>query len=108
MKAVLIEQDYKGYYGRYALTPEEFAKEFKERLDEDMPEPCEEADTYTLRPMVHIWYMLTEVHSEYWETFFTDMEWGLPESDIENDNLATVDDYRCESLKPLVEKYVEE
>ena len=107
MKAVLIEQDYKGYYGRYALTIEEFNKKFEFYLNEGMEEPCEDGDTYTLSFCVHIWYRLADIHGEAWETFFTDLEWGLPDSDIEDGNLATIDDYRCESLKPLVEKYVE-
>jgi len=91
MKAVLVEENYKGYYKRYALTLSEFELTFYRCLMDDMYKPSETAETYTLRPGVHLWYMLTSVNSDDWNIFFTDMAWGLPESDIDNDNLATID-----------------
>lgn len=97
--AVLIELDYKGYFQRYALTPEEFQKEFAERLAGDMPAPVgADAETYTLRPMVHIWYCNATVGDDLWNTFFTDMEWGLSEGDISSDNLAYIEHSEMKSL----------
>lgn len=98
MKAVIIEMNDKGYYKRYALTPEEFEAEFENRLDDDMPEPSEKANIYTLRPGVHVWYMETTVDSEDWSVFFNDMTWGLPQCDIEDDNLAYIDEASFGSL----------
>ncbi len=98
-KVILVEIDYKGEYGRYALTPDEFDKEFGPRLSEDMPTPGDDACTYTFRPMVHAWYQMTEVGSDLWNAFFTDMSWGLPESDIESGNLAYIDEDMMQSLK---------
>ena len=83
--AVLVELDYKAEYIRYALTPETFADEFP-----DSPAPTTAGDTDTLRPLVHVWYMLTSVGSSAWNTFFTDMYDGLPEGDIINENPAWV------------------
>ena len=91
MKAIIIEMNDKGYYKRYALTPEEFEAEFENRLDDDMPEASEEAESYTLRVGVHMWYKLTTIRSKEWDRFFTDMEYGLPDCDIEDGNLATID-----------------
>ena len=97
-KAILIEMDYKGSYGRYALTPEEFRAEFAEELSGGMAEPGEE-ESFTLSPMVHMWYKEAEIGGELWENFFTDMEEGLPESDIENGNLAYISMDDMKSLK---------
>lgn len=92
MKAIIIEMNDKGYYKRYALTPEEFEAEFENRLDDDMPEPSEfEAEGYTLRVGVHMWYRQVTVRDKLWDVFFTDMEWGLPPCDIEDGNLAYID-----------------
>lgn len=112
VKAVLVEMDYKGYYERFALTPEEFEKEFPETYKHFGPfngvvntlekdgalSSFEHSDSDTLRPMVHIWFCSTDVGSEVWENFFTDMEWGLPESDIESGNLAYIDHNQMQSL----------
>lgn len=95
--AVIVELDYKGYYKRYALTLEEFREEFRERIVKGLPDPTEKYDdqcyghNYTLRPMVHIWYAYVPVGESLWNRHFTDMEYGLPESDIESGNLAYVD-----------------
>lgn len=99
---VLVELDYKGSYNRYALTIEEFNEEFGPRLKEDMPGPSEQSASYTLRPTVHIWYELAEVGSPHWEKFFTDMEAGLPESDIKEGNLAHIDFEDLRSLADVV------
>lgn len=104
-KAVLVELNYKGSYSRFALTPEEFSEEYKERLAEDMPEPSpcpDEAEVYTLRPMVHVWYVATVVGSEQWTEFFTDMSAGLSYGDIANGNLAYIDMQAMKSLAPYL------
>lgn len=106
MKAVIIEQDYKGNYSRYALTLEEFETEYR-KPDPDIPVPTEEGDSYTCRLFVHIWFKLVEIGSDEWNKFFTNMLLGLPESDIENDNKAYVAPWECFSLRPLVEKYIQ-
>lgn len=97
IKAVLVEMDYKGYYERFALTPEEFEKEFPETFKNFGPIHEENSDT--LRPMVHIWFEPCVVGDGAWERHFTDMEDGLPESDIEVGNLAYIDYNQMQSLK---------
>ena len=52
--------------------------------------------------MVHIWYQKAKVGGERWKTFFTDMEDGLPESDVESGNLAYIDYDRMEALRERV------
>ena len=82
---VLVEEDYKGEYARFALTPEEFLLLFQ-----SAPSPSGVGDCYTLRPMAHIWYCSATVGSDDWRYFFTDMADGLSESDVENGNLAYI------------------
>ena len=101
--AILVERDYKGNYERFALTPDEFANEY--------PEPVKrasgivlKADSYTISPMVHIWFSPCTVGDNDWNKFFTDMEWGLPESDIESGNLAYIRDDFFQSLKGYIPK----
>ena len=86
---ILVEIDAKGYYYRFALTLNEFQTKYKKSRP-DIPGAVEHGYTYTLRPMVHMWYMLTKVGSTEWCNFFTDMTWGLPQSDIEAGNIACV------------------
>lgn len=86
--AILVERDYKGEYERFALTEEEFQREFPETYAHFGP--IEKSDTDTLRPLVHIWFCPCFVGDEVWNRFFTDMSDGLPNSDIESGNLATV------------------
>ena len=105
--AVLVEMDYKGYYKRFALTVEEFKERFPETVDA-LGEPSEEGCSDTIKPLVHIWYMIANVNSPLWVSFFTDMTWGLPDSDIESGNLAYIDLDECESLRPLVQEFVKE
>lgn len=88
--AVLVERDYKGEYERYALTPWEFENEFMPRLMGGMPAASTEPQTYTLRPMVHVWYQIVDVGGRAWDKFFTDMQWGLPLSDIERGHMAYI------------------
>lgn len=96
--AIIIEKDYKGYFIRYALTQKDFTRRFP-----DFPAPTRVWESDTLRPLVHISYTETELNSPLWKTFFTDMAWELPESDIESGNLAYVDPYRCsESLRAYI------
>lgn len=83
---VLVEEDYKGEYARFALDPHEFY-----RCYPFAPEATREGDTYTLRPMVHIWYRSVAIGDPAWKQFFTDMASGLPDSDIANRNLAYID-----------------
>lgn len=93
-KAVIIERDYKGCYERFALTVKEFSNAFP-----SCPEPCDEWISYTIRPMVHLTYILAEINSEIWSSFFSDMSLGLPDSDVESNNIATVRlDYMSETL----------
>lgn len=99
---VIIELDYKASYNRYALTLQEFYEEFENRLEEDMPGPSEQSTSYTLRPMIHVWYELVEVGSPHWEKFFTDMEDGLPEGDIQKGNLAHIGFEDLRSLADVV------
>lgn len=109
MKAVLIEYDYKGYYSRYALSEAEFEGAFKSHLAQGMAAPNDRGDSYTLAPMVHVWYALTEVGSDLWNKFFNDMQYGLPESDIESGNKAYVDTNVMRDMVPhLPAKYRKE
>jgi len=91
MKAILVEEDRKGYFRRYALTLDEFIEDFAERISEGMPPPTNFGEAYTLRPMVHVWYAETEVGSEEWNKFFTDMFYGSSEGDIKSGNAAEID-----------------
>lgn len=95
--AILVEMDYKGYYKRFALTPEEFEKEFPETYEHFGP--VEEGNSDTLKPLVHIWFEPCVVGDGSWDSFFTDMEAGLPESDIESGNLAYIDFNQFQSLR---------
>lgn len=101
-KAILLERDYKGEYERFALTPEEFNKAFRSFLAKGMPAPTTYGDSYTLQPLVHLWYCVAEVGGEKWNNFFTDMSWGMSESDIENGNLAYIREEFLLSLKVQV------
>lgn len=97
-RAILVERDYKGEYERFALTPEEFEKEFPETVAKGAW-PVHEADTDTIAPLVHIWFAPCVVGDAAWIEHFTDMEQGLPPSDIENGNLAYVREDFMQSLK---------
>lgn len=96
IKAILVEMDYKGYYERFALTLEEFEKEFPETFKHFGP--IEEENSDTIKSLVHIWFEPCVVGDGAWERHFTDMEWGLPESDIESGNLAYIDYNQMQSL----------
>lgn len=100
-KAFLVELDDHGSYSRFTLTEEDFKNEFP---DTDI-ERVREGDTDTLKPLTHIWAAEVEVKSEEWEKFFTDMSYNLPDSDVENDNLASIDYDRC---SPSLEEAVRE
>ena len=104
--AVIIEIDYKGSYERFALTPDEFSEEFKYYILEGMSEPAREGSTFTLRPLVHAWYMLTEVGSVTWNEFFSERACGLPESDARSGNAAYISLDDTLSLKEDVEKFI--
>lgn len=103
--AIIIEIDDKGYYSRYALTIDEFKQEFQNK-DPDIPDPTENGDSYTLCPLVHMWYKIVEVGDNDWNTFFTDMLWGLPETDIETNNEAYIELSSCLSLRTILEQYI--
>lgn len=106
-KCVLVELDYKGSYQRFALLPEEFAEAFPELWDELYRTLDNvDSDSYTIRPLVHIWYRVAKVNDVRWDTFFSDMEDGLPESDVESDNLAIVDLTECKALRCAVEETI--
>lgn len=104
IKAVIVEEDYKGYYKRYALTVEEFRERFPETVA-TFGDPDKDAFSDTIKPLVHIWCMLVEIDSDMWETFFTDMLYGLPEGDIKSGNEAYIDIDECGSLKRYVMPY---
>lgn len=101
IKAILVEMDYKGCYERFALTPDEFKEEFPETFEHFGP--IEESNSDTIRPLVHIWFEPCMVGDGSWENFFTDMEEGLPESDIESGNLAYIDKNQMQSLNKYLE-----
>lgn len=100
IKAILVEMDHKGYYERFALTPEEFEKEFPDTYKAFGP--IDESNTDTIKPLVHIWFEPCVVGDASWERHFTDMEWGLPESDIESGNTAYIDYSQMQSLRKYV------
>ena len=104
--AVIIEIDYKGSYERFALTPDEFSDCFREYIPCGMSVPAHEGSTFTLRPLVHAWYMLTEVGSLTWNEFFSERACGLPESDVRSGNIARVSLDDTLSLKEDVEKFI--
>ena len=89
-RAVLVELDYKGNYSRFALTLDEFDERFV-TMRPEIPEPIIGGDTFTLNPLVHIWYCLTEIGDGLWNAFFRDMTWGLSESDVKGSNRAYID-----------------
>lgn len=101
IKAILVEMDYKGSYERFALTPEEFEKEFPDTFKTF--DPIKESNSDTLKPLVHIWFKPCVVGDDAWERHFTDMKWGLPESDIEAGNLAYIDREQMQSLNQYLE-----
>ena len=90
-KAFIVELDYKGVYSRFALTE----KDFKEEYPNTDIERIREGDTDTLRPMVHIWAEETVIGSDEWNRFFTDMDYGHPQSDIDTGNVAYIDKDEC-------------
>ena len=102
--AILVERDYKGTYERFALTPEEFRKEFPEVFENTTNGEITETDTFTLSPLVHIWFSPTVVNSRMWKKFFTSMTWGLPSIDVECGNLAYVRIDFMKSLLPYLSK----
>lgn len=110
--AILVELDYKASYIRYALTFQEFFDRFKSRLLEDMPCPEIASNAYTIRPLVHVWYKITTIGSPEWDEFFTDMSSGLPDSDINDGNLAYIEydymDKLVTDVNNTVEKYGKE
>jgi len=105
--AIIIERDYKGEYERFALTPEEFQKEYLHSYP-DLALPTAVGQSETLAPLVHIWYAQAQVGSDIWNRFFTDMQNDLPESDIANGNLAYIRWDFMQSLKPFVFALVNE
>lgn len=86
--AILVELDYKRSYQRFALTPEEFKERYPETYEAFGP--ITESNGDTLKPMVDIWFEPCVVNDDKWTTFFSDMEVGLPQSDIDSGNLAQI------------------
>lgn len=99
--AILVELDYKGNYERFALTKKEFKKYYP---DTYKTLGCDEGSD-TLRPSVHIYFKKTQIESEDWINFFTDMTWGVPESDIENGNLAYINPERALTFRNILLQY---
>lgn len=86
--AILVELDYKASYQRFALTPQEFQERYPETYAQfGLISDC---NSDTLKPMVHIWFTPCTVNSEIWDVFFSDMEDGLPQSDIDAGNIAEI------------------
>lgn len=102
--AILIERDYKGIYERFALTPEEFKPVFPEIFENISTYEIISQDSYTVSPLVHIWYAPCMVGDEMWTKFFTDMSWELPLSDVENNNLSSIRIDFMKSLLPYLPK----
>lgn len=106
IEAVIIERNYKGSHERYALTVDEFKERYGYYLQEGMAMPKDgDFEAYTLAPMVHIGYTLTTVGSSLWNTFFSDMSYGLTEGDIEEGNLAYVRESFFMSLKKYIKSF---
>ena len=87
-RAILVERDYKGEYERFALTPAEFKKQYPEEFQDCFP--ITKPVSLTISPMIHLWIRPCCVHDADWDKFFSDMEDGLPESNIKSGNLATI------------------
>lgn len=103
MIAIIVEEDYKGSYRRFALTNSEFFALYSDYIDKDnMIPPAVDPHTHTLKPMTHIWYKIVEVGDHCWTTFFTDMTWGLTEMDEECGVKAYIDYESCYTLRPYV------
>lgn len=103
MIAIIVEEDYKGSYRRFALTNSEFFALYSDYIDKDnMIPPAIDAHSHTLKPMTHIWYKIVEIGDCCWTTFFTDMAWGLSEMDEECGVKASIDYESCYTLRPYV------
>ena len=100
--SILVELDYKGSYSRFALTEDEF----KDRYPETWKRfgPIREVNSDTISPLVHIWFAPCTVGNMHWDKFFSDMTWGLPQSDVDNGNAAYVDMEQFGSLKKYIQK----
>ena len=92
-KVFIVELDDSGNYERFALTESDFKLEYP---DTDI-DRMRDGDTDTLKPFTHIWAKEVTIGDDDWKAHFTDMEQGLPDSDIENGNLAYVNYFKCSS-----------
>lgn len=104
MNAILVERNYKGELERFALTTEEFKEEYCVYSPVLARLSLETSGSFTLSPMVHIWYQPAEVGSDTWNRFFTDMTWGLSQGDLDNKNYAFIREDRMRSLKEFLPK----
>ena len=104
MPVVIIERDYKGEFERFALTGVEFFLKYGNEYA-DMPEPNDTYQSYTLKPMVHVCYRLTTINSAEWNRFFTDMQYGLSESDIANRVKAHIRLDLMDNMIPFLPSY---
>ena len=103
MIAVIVEEDYKGSYKRFALTNSEFLALYSDYIDKDnMIPPAIDPHAHTLKPMTHIWYKIVEVGDSSWTEFFTDMTWGLSEMDKECGVKAYIDYESCHELRSYI------
>jgi len=107
-KVMLVERDYKGIYERYALTFDEFAMEYPVLWSDIKQKKSILQDSYTEQPLVHIWYCPTSVGSTEWIRFFTDMSWGMSESDIEQKNFASIRLDLAQSLRNDIANMIKE
>lgn len=109
MQAIIIEEDYKGSYKRFALTKEEFLNAYgRDIFENNMQPPSESGQSHTLKPMVHIWYKTVDVGDSDWMAFFTDMTWGLSETDEENNEQAYIDYDACQSLRECISRLIKQ
>lgn len=93
-KVFIVELDDSGNYERFALTESDFKLEYP---DTDI-DRMRDGDTDTLKPFTHIWAKEVTIGDDDWKAHFTDMEQGLPDSDIEDGNLAYVNYFKCSSV----------
>lgn len=100
---IIVERNYKGEFERFALTPSEFYNKYGSLPN--IPDPNGNGDSYTIKPMVHIWYKLTFIGSDEWNKFFGDMTYGLSESSIEAGEKAYIRSDLMESLTGFCQPY---
>lgn len=100
---IIVERNYKGELERFALTPSEFHNKYGYLTN--MEHPSENGASYTLKPMVHIWYKMTFIGSKEWNNFFGDMTYGLSEDAVVAGERAYIRSDLMESLTGFCHPY---